>query len=142
MARLGLTGGQHPAGLFYNTKSIRQELERITGGWRKGKDEPMWPVNAGWAHPFKDVTKHFAEPEELRKWSDELDEQADQLFLDADVVVVTLGLIETWRNPTTKHTFRQIPHPEGVRSRRRRVPPAHGGRDGGGPRCDPSARSA
>lgn len=112
MARLGLTGGQHPAGLFYNTKSIRQELERITGGWRKGKDEPLWPVNAGWAHPFKDVTKHFAEPEALRKWSDDLDEEADKLFLDADIVVVTLGLIETWRNPTTGHTFRQIPHPE------------------------------
>ena len=39
------------------------------------------------------------------------DAAADALFKDAEVVVVTLGLIETWRNPVTGDTYRQIPHP-------------------------------
>jgi hypothetical protein len=110
LERFGLAGGQHPAGLFYNTKSIRQELERIAGTWSSA--EPYWPVNAGYAHPFKDVTKHFATEAELTAWSDAIDREADALFRSANVVVVTLGLIETWRNPDTGNTFRQIPHPE------------------------------
>lgn len=112
LRRLKLAGGQHPAGLFYNTKSIRQELERIVGGWPERTREPYWPVNAGWAHPFKEVTQHFATEPEIAAWSDGLDRDADTLFRSANLVVVTLGLIETWRNPNTGNTFRQIPHPE------------------------------
>ena len=33
------------------------------------------------------------------------------LFKKAGVVVVTLGLIETWRSRTTGNVYRQIPHP-------------------------------
>ncbi len=112
LKRMKLGGGQHPAGLFYNTKSIRQELERIVGGWPERRAEPYWPVDAGFAHPFKDVTHHFATEAEIAAWSDDLDREADALFTNADLVVVTLGLIETWRNPSTGNTFRQIPHPE------------------------------
>ncbi len=112
LGKMGLEGGQHPAGLFYNTRSIRQELERIAGGWPQRNDEPWWPVDAGWAHPFKDVTRHFAEASDIQAWSDELDTAADVLFRHADVVVVTLGLIEAWRNPSTQNVYRQIPHPQ------------------------------
>ena len=42
MDSVGIRGAMHPAGLFYTTATIRQELERLTGGWPERAAEPTW----------------------------------------------------------------------------------------------------
>jgi hypothetical protein len=101
----------HPAGLFYSSATIRQELERIAGGWPERAAEAGWPIEGGLVDPFRDhrtIHKDAAALEASRRTDDAA---ADKLFKNAGVVVVTLGLIETWRNPETRSVYRQIPHP-------------------------------
>lgn len=111
MGKVGVVGAMHPGGLFYSTATIRQELERIAGGWPERDVEPLWQVGDGWVDPFRDYG--VTNPREAALLEDRAaaDAAADALFKDAGVVVVTLGLIETWRNAATGNTYRQIPHP-------------------------------
>lgn len=112
MERLHMRGAMHPTGLFYNTRSIRQELERIFGGWKGYREEPYWQVKGGYVHPFKENYNVWKTEDELRAWSDDLDKKAEDLFRNANVVVATLGLIEAWMQPSNGNYYRQIPHPD------------------------------
>lgn len=111
MGRLGLQGAMHPTGLYYTSRSIRQEIQRVFGEWPSYHDEPLWKVAGGFTHPFKDYKRAYPTEAEVMGWSDDLDARADELFRRADVVVITLGLIEAWMNPRTGNYFRQIPDP-------------------------------
>jgi len=111
MGSVGVVGGMHPGGLFYSTATIRQELERLAGGWPERDAEPLWPVGDGWIDPYRDYNVTHPSEAELLAARATADEAADALFRGAGVVVVTLGLIETWRSATTGDTYRQIPHP-------------------------------
>lgn len=111
MGEVGIVGGMHPSGLFYSTATIRQELERIAGGWQERSAEPLWRVGDGWVDPFRDYDTRHADEETLLASRRTAEAAADALFQDAKVVVITLGLIETWRSAATGNTFRQIPHP-------------------------------
>src|SRR4051794_27132031 len=111
MGTVDIQGGMHPGGLFYSTATIRQELERICGGWPERQAEPLWDVGGGFVDPFRDYDTKHADETALLASRSEMDAKADALFTDARVIVVTLGLIETWRSPVTGNTFRQIPHP-------------------------------
>lgn len=112
MERWGLNGSMHPAGLFYNTHSMRQEIERAYGGWKEKDLEPYWRIRKGHISPFSHPTNIFKKPEDLAAWEAEIDIKTAKLFRSADVIVVTLGLIETWRQPRTGNCYRYIPHPE------------------------------
>ena len=111
MDKVGVQGAMHPGGLFYSTATIRQELDRIAGGWPERASEPLWRVGDGYVDPFRDYGVVLPDEATLLAARAEADAAADALFKDAGVVVVTLGLIETWRNPATGNTYRQIPHP-------------------------------
>ena len=111
MGEVGIVGGMHPSGLFYSTATIRQELERVAGGWPERSAEPLWQVGDGWVDPFRDYDTQHADEEALRTSRLEAECAADALFQGAQVIVITLGLIETWRSAATGNTFRQIPHP-------------------------------
>jgi hypothetical protein len=111
MGGVGIVGGMHPGGLFYSTATIRQELERIAGRWPERAAESSWPVGEGLVDPFRDYGVIHPDEEQLHASRTEADKAADALFRGARVVVVTLGLIETWRSPLTGATYRQIPHP-------------------------------
>jgi hypothetical protein len=108
---VGIDGGMHPGGLFYSTAAIRQELERLAGGWPERSLEPSWTLSDGLVDPFRDYDTIYPGEAELRASRSTVDAKADALFRGAGVVVVTLGLIETWQSPATGATFRQIPHP-------------------------------
>jgi hypothetical protein len=111
MGTVDIRGGMHPGGLFYSTATIRQELERIAGGWPERAAETLWRVEDGLVDPFRGYDTSHPDEAALLASRTEVDAAADALFRDAKVVVVTLGLIETWRSPATGNTFRQIPHP-------------------------------
>jgi GSCFA family protein len=108
---VGVNGGMHPGGLFYSTTAIRQELERLVGGWPERAVEPPWRVGDGWVDPFREYDTAHESEASLLAARGKADAAADDLFRGAGVVVVTLGLIETWLSPVTGNTFRQIPHP-------------------------------
>lgn len=112
MDRLGLDGNMHPGGLYYTSRSIRQELEHLFGESTAQADEPLWQTAGGLVHPFRDYGKAFPDAAKLRAWSDGLDREARALFARPDVVVVTLGLIEAWVHPERGVHYRQIPHPD------------------------------
>jgi hypothetical protein len=111
MREIGLHGGMHPAGLFYSTATIRQELERIAGGWPERATERSWRVGDGYVDPFRLYDTTYPDDAALIESREAADRKADDLFGGAAIVVATLGLIETWRNPSTGNTYRQIPHP-------------------------------
>jgi hypothetical protein len=111
MGKVGIVGGMHPGGLFYSTATIRQEMERLAGGWADRAAEPLWSVPGGFVDPFRDYSTTHPDEATLLAERAAADAAADALFRDARIVVATLGLIETFRNPFTGNTFRQIPHP-------------------------------
>ncbi len=112
LSRFGLSGGMHPAGLFYNTSTMRQEIERIFGGWSQREVEDNWKIKEGWISPFKNLKQSFKSEAELNAWVQETDQKADQLFHEADVIVMTVGITEVWQNTRTHNIFRQLPHPD------------------------------
>src|SRR5688572_12623153 len=54
MGEVGIRGAMHPGGLFYTTATVRQELERLAGGWSERGDEPAWAIQGGEVDPFRD----------------------------------------------------------------------------------------
>ena len=108
---VGIPGAMHPGGLFYSTTTIRQELERLAGGWPERATEAPWPVEGGLVDPFRDYDTVYPDEPALLAARATADAATDEVFRGAGVVVVTLGLIETWRSRSTGDTFRQIPHP-------------------------------
>lgn len=111
MGTVGIRGAMHPGGLFYSTATIRQELERLAGGWPERATEAAWPVEGGLVDPFRDYDTRYPDEPALLAARAIADAAADEVFRGAGVIVVTLGLIETWRSRSTGNTFRQIPHP-------------------------------
>lgn len=111
MGQVGIVGGMHPGGLFYSTATIRQELDRLGGGWPRRAAEPIWPIPGGFVDPFRDYSTIHTDETTLFAERAKADAAADALFQGAKVVVATLGLIETFRSPTTGNVYRQIPHP-------------------------------
>jgi GSCFA family len=112
MGEVGLRGSMHPGGLFYSSATIRQELEHLAGGWPERQAEPLWQTAAGLIDPFRSDRETYRDQRGLLDARAKADSAAEATFRGAGVVVVTLGLIETWRGATTGNTFRQIPHPE------------------------------
>ena len=51
-----------------------------------------------------------ASEESLREWTAGLRRSAAELFLTADVIVITLGLIECWMRSDTGTAYRYLPH--------------------------------
>ncbi len=115
MTTVRILGGMHPGGLFYSTATIRQELERLAGGWGERAAEPSWRVGEGLVDPFRDYDTIYPDEVALLAARTDADAKAAVLFRGANVVVVTLGLIETWRSAATGSTYRQIPHPAAFR---------------------------
>lgn len=107
-----LNGGMHPAGLFYNSSSIRYEFERIFNGHDIREHVPLWETKNGWVDPFRNYFQAFQTTDALLAERHRIDEQAKQLFKKANVIVITLGLIELWRDPNSGAPYASLPHPE------------------------------
>jgi hypothetical protein len=96
--------------VYYDTFTIRQEFDKAFGLWTQGADS-YWrmtdrPINASnkWPVVFQDPHRKlcFADShegiEDLRR---QVDKAIAAGIHEADVYVITLGLIETWRIKAT-----------------------------------------
>lgn len=84
---------------YYNTFSIRQEIEKAAGIWRQEADD-FWQVEMGGKQLFQCPYRRriFAEsPEDLRKLTCRIDQAIREGLETADLMVFTLGLTEVWR---------------------------------------------
>jgi hypothetical protein len=84
---------------YYNTFSIRQEVEKALGLWKQEIDD-LWKVEKGEYTLFQDPyrRKVFAEsPEKLQKIVGSIDKSIQKGLKKAGIVILTLGLIEVWK---------------------------------------------
>lgn len=114
----GMKGSGHPPppfgqGVnFYTTTAVKQEIQRAFGGWKEYDDEPIWEVSDGYVHPFNNYYKTYNSKEELLNENEIIKKVSAESFKSADIIIITLGLIEAYKNPQTGNVFRNIPHPE------------------------------
>jgi len=83
MGTVGIPGAMHPGGLFYSTATIRQELERIAGGWSERAAEAPWPVADRLVDPFRDYDTAYPDEAALLAAQAAADAAADEVFRDA-----------------------------------------------------------
>jgi len=98
--------------LHYNTTSIKQQFQLAFDQWPEYSDENIWKVSDGYVHPFNDYYTTYPSVAELSKSAERIANSYKHTFMTADIIVITLGLIECWRSPVTGNVFRSIPHPE------------------------------
>ena len=133
---VGINGAMHPGGLFYSTTTIRQELERIAGGWPERAAEPAWAIKGGLVDPFRDYdTIYRTRPRSTPRARPPTPRRAR----------CSTGQCRR-RHPRPDRDLAQPgdaehvppdPPPRRVRVARAVVPPADGDRDARGPRAHP-----
>jgi hypothetical protein len=84
---------------YYNTFSIRQEIEKAAGIWTQDEDD-HWEVAIGneklYQCPYR--RRIFARsPADLRDLTIAIDQEITQSLEAADLIIFTLGLTEVWR---------------------------------------------
>ena len=77
---VGIRGAMHPGGLFYSTTTIRQELERIAGGWPERAAEPAWASTAGSSTRSATTTRSYPDQAALDAARAKADAAADEVF--------------------------------------------------------------
>jgi hypothetical protein len=106
----GLAGGMNPTGLVYNSRSVRQEILASLGVWDGHDREPVWKIASGFISPFHHPNHVHPTEASLREWTTDLRRRAAELFSTADVIVITLGLVECWLNVHSGVAYRYLPH--------------------------------
>lgn len=85
---------------FYNTFSLRQEVEKVFGYWEQGADD-YWPLRLSngatlWQDPYRRRVLAKTLPD-IRAVTAGLDAGMRAAAAQADVFVFTLGLTEVWK---------------------------------------------
>lgn len=107
----------------YDTYVIKQEFETALGLWpdRRGAfiqySNTPTNKNLGWdtiyQDPFRKIT-WARSPELLSGLVDQIDQTVTTGLREAEVIVLTLGLTEVWRSPTSGKYFCQFPRGPGL----------------------------
>lgn len=111
MPSMGLRGSTHPARPFYHTRSILQEFKRLLLADDEQDRHPLWLTKAGFVHPFKNhlETATFQTESECLEWARKIDEEATSRLQQADIIVITLGLIEAWFDEVGGISYKAMP---------------------------------
>jgi len=112
MKSFGLSGSTHPGRPFYTTKAIKQELEKLVGNCQKQKIAPYWETPQGFQHAYMnhpDNTEYFSCNKDISEWEASVNQKAFDGLKQANVVIVTLGLIEAWYHPESDTFVRSCP---------------------------------
>lgn len=97
---------------FYDIQLVRQTLEHLLERPMYAEKD-MWRTDQGkWGHPCRSPNKRYESLDALLAEDKIINEKAKSLFLEAEVIVITLGGTEIWRNPQTKLSYTTIPFPD------------------------------
>ena len=100
----------------YNTWAIRQELQWALDPQQPWSAESLVPIDDGrWVDPHMNPTLEFADRDEMLRRRIIIQE-ITQKVTDCRVVVITLGLIEIWRDNQTGLYLNMTPSPEMMRN--------------------------
>ncbi len=109
---LGIPASSFGESRFYDTTSVLQTARHLLDGPQYDWSE-MWVTDEGkFAHPFRNPRYRADTLDELKAWSDRIEDEARAALRAADFVVITLGGTETWRDPVTKKAFVTMPFPD------------------------------
>ena len=113
-------GTARAAGVFnkYTPVSILQELK-----WAAGREpfpqDAFLRTGNGWYDPFLSSKAGYGTPEELMARREEIAGYFAQVF-QADIVILTLGLIESWFDRETGLALNEAPNPRLLKEEKRR----------------------
>ena len=101
-----------PQTIHFFTLSILQELKHLFEEPQYSMED-IWKTDDGlYANPFRKPSFRTKTIPEMEKYSKEVENKAKSLLLEADVIIVTLGGTEIWRNPRSQKPYLTIPYPE------------------------------
>lgn len=101
-----------PQTIHFFTLSILQELKHLLIEPQYTMDDLWITEDKQYANPFRKPSFRTKTMEEMGKYSKAIEDQARSYLLEADVIIITLGGTEIWRNPNTKKPYLTIPYPE------------------------------
>lgn len=97
---------------YYDILAIKQVFEHIFDRQVYGKED-MWFTSEGLVrHPFRWPGKLYDNIDRLLEEDKKINELAKKLIVDANVIAITVGGAELWRNPVTKKGYTTIPFPD------------------------------
>ena len=97
---------------FYDILSVKQVFEHLFDN-KTYKKKDMWKTSNGrWRHPFRHPGKVYKTLDSLWKEDRQINDLAKKYILSADVIAITIGGSELWRNPNTKLGYTTIPFPD------------------------------
>jgi len=109
LAELGLDAKLHPAGLQFNTYSILQEFQHLFGEDAPYSDDDFAQVSERrWVHPFRKAVNGKTYEDALKNQR-EIDARARMAYRRADLVIITLGLIELWQRKADQLVAAELP---------------------------------
>lgn len=106
-------------GVVYNIKCIRQVLQQAFDPVRFMPNEPFWIMDERFYDPYRKSSDHsgptFLGQNEMQVHQSLTSyiKRAGDILKKIDLMVMTLGLTETWRNKTDHYTFYATPY-EGI----------------------------
>lgn len=111
MGEFGIKGATHPGRPFYHTKAILQEIEKLVCGSKNQQQVQAWETAKGFQSPYMNHLEYegFENLDALFAWTNEINSVAYDRLHQADVVVITLGLIEAWYHSSSNTYFKQCP---------------------------------
>jgi hypothetical protein len=108
-ARLGMDAKSFVESRLYDTASILQTVKHLLVEPQYGDEDMFTTVDGRFAHPFRNWRFRANSVEELTAWGKQIEDDARAGLANSNVVIITLGGTETWRNPTTKKTYITMP---------------------------------
>ena len=109
---MGVNASSFEESRFYDPVSMLQAVKHLLVEPQYGRDD-MWTTEDGlYANPFRNPRFRAKSYEELDAWSTRIETSAAQKLKAADLIVMTLGGTESWRNPRTLKTYLTLPFPD------------------------------
>ncbi len=97
---------------FYDILSVKQVFEHLFHNEIYGKEDMWRTSDDNWRHPFRHPGKKYSSLDRLWKEDQQINNLAKKQITGADIIVITIGGAELWRNPKTKLGYTTIPFPD------------------------------
>ena len=111
-SEVGIEANSFAQSRFYDPASILQTIRHLFVEPQYGKEDLFRTDEGQWAYPFRNPRFRADSYEELKEWSDGIEAHARAGLESADLIILTLGGIETWRHAKTRKSYITIPFPD------------------------------